>query len=242
MSALSWKDRSDLLIKIGRMEMRMRSDGQERPLWRGPVPEVDLLGSTVVVPTEQGERRGRVICFGVVRMPDGIDYERSVVVHVPSSGTHHEAPGSLTRLASPEDAERIQGEMEMARKLSELTEGRTGATPIDAPKKPRKRGERDPKLVERMLEAARSSNRVKSLDEAGTNWKITGIDSSKRLYVFKTQLRVDISGFTLDHAGVRKISDDEARDMHLGKVRGQLIFDDKETAFAGFQAALEMLG
>lgn len=241
MSALSWKDRSDLLISIGRMEMRMRSNGQERPLWRGPAPEVDVLGADVVVPTEQGERRGRVVCFGVVRMPDGIDYERSVIVHVPSSGTHHEAPGSTARFASQEDQERLREEMEMAKKLTELTEGRSGPTPLEAMKKTRKRGERDPQLIEKMLEAAKDSNNVKAYEETGTNWKVTGIDPSKRLYIFKNQLRVDVSGFTLDHPGVRKISDDEARDMHLGKVRGQVIFDDKVVALAAVKAALELM-
>ncbi len=51
----------------------------------GGFPEHQLLGADVVVPTDQGERRGRVVCFGVVSM--GAYWERSVVVHVPASGT-----------------------------------------------------------------------------------------------------------------------------------------------------------
>ena len=80
-----------------------------------------------------------------------------------------------------------------------------------------------------------------SVEEAGQNYKITGVDPSKKLYLFKNQLRVDLSGFSVDHPGVRKISDDEARDMHLGKVRGQLLFDDRASALEAFEKALAAL-
>lgn len=234
LDALSWQARNDLIVSIGRMELRMRSTGQERPLWRGPAPVDQLLGANVVVPTEQGERRGRVVAFGVVQNPEGIDYERSVIVHVPSSGTHHEAAGSLARLANPEDLARIRGELEMARKLAEAGQGRIQTTTA----RPRRRGDKDPVLFERMLTAAKCSANVKSIEEGTANFKVTGLDGSKRIYLFKSQLRVDISGFSVEHPGIRTISEAEARDMHLGKVRGQLLFDDRETAFAAFELAL----
>lgn len=239
LSSLSWQDRNDLLVRIGRMDLRMRQAGQERPIWKGPASEADMLGADVVVPTEQGERRGRVICFGIAPSPGSIDYERSVVVLVPSSGTHHEAPGSVTRLALPEDTERMLGELEMARRLQAANEGVEVPRPAARPQ--RRRGERDPKLVERMLEAARQSVNVRSIEEGSSNHKVTGVDPTKRIYIFKTQLRVDLSGFTLDHPGVRRISDEEARDMHLGKVRGQVLFEDKAAAYDGLVAALELL-
>jgi hypothetical protein len=241
LSALSWRDRNELLVRIGRMELRMRSNGQERPLWRGPRPEEQILGADVVVPTEQGERRGRVICFGVQQAPDDVAFEKSVVVLVPASGTHHEAPGSVTRLASPEDAERIRSEMEMAKRLREANEAiQDGPSPLN-PQRTRRRGEKDPALLARMLEAARKSPNVIVVEEGSANHKIVGVNADRRIYLFKTQLRVDISGFTVDHPGVRKISDQEAKDMHLGKVRGQVLFEDKKAAFEGFEAALAML-
>lgn len=240
LAALSWSERNELLIKIGRMELRMRSDGQERPIWKGPIAEDKLLGSEVVVPTEQGEQRGRVICFGVLNM--GTEYERSVVIRVPSSGTQHEAPGSVTRLANADDSARIVNEVRMAARLADAVEAaERGPTPIANPERIRKRGQKDPALVVQMLAAANAHKNVRAVEEGATNHKVTGMDQSKRLYIFKSQLRVDVSGFSFDHPGMRRISDDEARDMHLGKVRGQLLFDDRKQAFAAFEAALEGL-
>lgn len=237
LDALDWQKRNELLLKIGKAELRMRSMNAERPTWKGPTSEERILGSDVVVQTDQGERRGRVICFGVTHM-GGETWERSVIVNVPSSGTQHEVPGSATRLASAEDVERIQGELEMANKLAAAADAASKGTVAE---KPRRKGQRDPQLVERMLVAARESNDVKTVEESGTNYKITGVDPHKKLYLFKSQLRVDLSGYTIDHPGVRKISDEEARDMHLGKVRGQLTFDDRTEAFSAFEACLAAL-
>jgi len=228
------RDRAELLVRIGRQELRMRGDGQERPTWKGPAPVPAMLGADVVVPTEQGERRGRVICFGVVNM--GCEYERSVVVHVPASGTHHEAPGSATRLASPDDSIRIRNEVEMATRLADAR-----ASDGDGPKRRLRRGLRDPGLIDEFMELARASPDVRAIEEGPANHKVIGTDPSRRLYVFKTQLRVDVSGFSFDHPGLRRISDQEARDMHLGKVRGQVLFEDRQAAIDAFKKALEGL-
>lgn len=213
----------------------MRSDGQDRPVWKGPAPVNHILGADVVVPTEKGERRGRVICFGVVNM--GSEYERSVVVHVPASGTQHEAAGSVARLASPDDSLRIKNEIEMAERLVEAST----AAAREPVKPQRKRGQRDPKLIEEMIALANASPNVRSVEEGGANYKVTGVDPAKRVYVFKAQLRVDVSGFSFQHPGLRSISDQEARDMHLGKVRGQVLFDDRQAAIDAFKKALEGL-
>lgn len=241
LGVMNWTERNELLVNIGRQELRMRRDGQERPVWKGPVPVTHILGADVVVPTEQGDRRGRVICFGVLNT--GAEYERSVVVHVPASGTHHEVPGSEARLAGPEDSLRIRSEVEMATRLAEATRPArndpTCVTPTPGP--PRRRSLRDPKLIEELLALAAGHPNVRSIEEGSANHKVTGIDPSRRLYVFKAQLRVDVSGFSFDHSGLRRISDDEARDMHLGKVRGQLLFDDREKAIEAFFLALQGL-
>lgn len=239
-AVLGWQDRNELLIKIGRAEAKMRSEGQDRPVWRGPVSEDKLLGADVVVPTDQGERRGRVIGYGIIAV--GLEFERSVVVHVPASGTHHEVPGSLAKIASQEDSDRIRNEMEMARRLAEVSiEVQKGPTPLPATAVPKKRGQKDPKLIEKFIAIAKTSNNVRSVDEGSANFKVSGVDADKRLYVFKNQLRVDVSGFSFDHPGLRRISDDEARDMHLGKVRGQILFDDREVALQAFEKALDGL-
>ena len=238
LEALSWQDRNEKLIEIGRQEQRMRASGQERPVWRGPAPEDKLLGVDVVVPTDQGERRGRVICYGIIGV--GQEYERSVIIHVPSSGTHHEAPGSQVRLASPEDTERMRNEEAMAQRLREAAVAvQKGPTPLPELAVKKRRGEKDPKLIAEFIRLANAHGNVRSVEEGGANFKVTGLDQSKRLYVFKNQLRVDVSGFSFDHKGLRRISDQEARDMHLGKVRGQILFDDRAEALSAFSAALD---
>jgi hypothetical protein len=234
---LSWEVRNALLVKIGHMELQMRSNGQCQPVWTGPVPEVQLLGREVVVPTDVGERRGIVVCFGVMNM--GAEYERSVVVHVPASGTVHEAPGSSTRLASAEDSRRIQEELAMARKLSEATE-RVQAEPPAG--KARRRGHKDPALQKWMLEHGAAHPNVRQAVEGGGCLKLVGLDGDKRLYVFRGQLRVDVSGFVVGHPSVRQISEAEAKEMHLGKVRGQFIFEDPAAAREAFELALSLLG
>lgn len=240
LGALPWDTRNDMLLKIGQMELKMKAAGRERPDWRGPVPENKILGADVAIPTDQGERRGRVICFGVVHM-GGEEWERSVIVHVPASGTQHEVPGSAARLATPEDSDRIKGELEMAAKLAEASDAAQRGVASPAPDRPRKRGQRDPQLVTEMVALAKASANVKAVEEGGTNYKIVGLDLNKRIYLFKSQLRVDLSGFTVDHPAVRKISDEEARDMHLGKVRGQMLFDDRASALAAFELSLTAL-
>ncbi len=240
LAALNWQDRNDLLIKIGRAEQKMRSLGQERPVWKGPAPEKDLLGAEVVVQTEQGERRGRAVCFGILHA--GSEYERSVVVHVPSSGTVHEALGSETRLASPEDLERIKNEVAMAERLGEVAQGLQQGPSSLPQQRPRKRGQKDPKLLEDMLSLAGRHPKVRAVEDGASNHKVVGKDPNRRIYLFKNQLRADLSGFTLDHPGVKRISDDEARDMHLGRVRGQLTFGDRTEALDAFSRALDCLG
>lgn len=240
LGALDWKARGELLLSIGKMELRMRSYGVERPAWKGPLPQDKILGSDAVIPTEQGERRGRVIFFGVVDV-GGNNWEKSVVVHVPSSGTHHEAPGSSVKLATAEDSARIAAEMEMAAKLADAADAASRGAASPSAEKPRRRGQRDPALVEEMRKLAAGHANVKAVEEGGSNHKIVGASAGRRIYLFKNQLRADLSGFSVDHPAVRKISDDEARDMHLGKVRGQLLFDDRDEALAAFSAALTAL-
>lgn len=240
MEALDWKTRNETLIRIGKSELRMKASGVERPTWRGPLSEDLMLGQDVVIDTDQGERRGRVVCFGVLHI-GGDNWERSVIVNVPSSGTQHEGPGSAARLATPEDSERIRNELDMASRLAEASEAAQRGATSPAVDRPRKRGQRDSKLVEEMLALAKGSNAVNAVEEGGSNYKITGLDKSKRIYLFKTQLRVDLSGYSIVHPGVRVISDDEARDMHLGKVRGQFLFDNREQALSAFAACLDAL-
>lgn len=229
MAALDANTRAELIINVGRMETKMRQNGQETPIWRGPLSEGKLLGANVIVPTEFGDLRGRVVCFGIVR--DGAEFERSVYVHVPASGTSHEVPGSSVKLATFEDVNKMNNEIDMANKLKELTASEETST--EKPSK--KKAVKDPAFVKRLFDEIGKFQ--VAVEEGTSNYKISGKDK-KRIYLFKTQLRCDLSGFSIDHSAVRKISEAEAKDSHLGNVRGQLIFDDREAAFSAFIASL----
>lgn len=233
MSALDQSARSELLLRVGRMELKMRALGQDKAVWKGPLPETKILGKDVVVQTEFGERRGRVVSFGIVQ--PGAEFERSVVVHVAASGTNHEVAGSEVKIATADDVERMKLELIMANKLKGLEAEQIEKKENSA--KQKKKAEKDPVLVNEMLQLAKNSKNVESIDEGGANYKISKTDGCK-VYLFKTQLRVDLSGFCVKHSAVREISESEARDMHLGKVRGQLIFDDKKQALDAFSKCI----
>lgn len=129
----------------------------------------------------------------------------------------------------------------MAQRLKEATAGevarqerrRTPSRPKWAP---------DPGLIPRMLEIARESNTVSSVEEVGGCHKITGRNRERRLYVHKRGLRVDISGFEPSGEGIIQISAEEAKRAHLGKVRGQVDFTSQTLGMTAFERMVQELG
>lgn len=241
LAAVSREERHELLVRVGRMEARMRADGQERPVWRGPLSQVEILGRDVVIPTDHGERRGRAVWFGIARA--GVTYETSVVVFSGASGTIHEAPGSQVRPATTDESERYQDELVMAERLKEATAGIMAREEVRRTTPMRPRWAPDPGLVQRMLDIARDSNWVSSLEEVGGCHKITGRDKTKRMYIHKRGLRVDISGFDPKATeGLIKISPEEAKRAHLGKVRAQVDFTSQTVGMQAFESVLKELG
>jgi len=72
--------------------------------------------------------------------------------------------------------------------------------------------------------------------------KAQGVAKGKTVYVAKKGGRVDLSGFTIESAAVKQITETEAREKHLGKVRGQLDFDQADdVVLAAFDAAVAVL-
>jgi len=74
--------------------------------------------------------------------------------------------------------------------------------------------------------------------------KMSGGVKGKNVYVAKKGGRVDLSGFTVEAAAVKQITETEAREKHLGKVRGQLDFNQSDDqvleAFGSALAALKL--
>src|SRR4051812_34617015 len=64
------------------------------------------------------------------------------------------------------------------------------------------------------------------------------------VYIGKTQRasRVDLSGFTVTHPAVRRISDGSAKEGKMGRVRGQVKFDKaEEQIIEAFRTAIAVM-
>lgn len=71
--------------------------------------------------------------------------------------------------------------------------------------------------------------------------KVTAPGRTAKLYVAKKGGRVDLS-FGLERVGIKQITEEEAKQRHLGKVRGQLDFDaSDETVVEAFREALKFI-
>jgi hypothetical protein len=72
--------------------------------------------------------------------------------------------------------------------------------------------------------------------------KVNGGVKGKNVYIAKKGGRVDLSGFTVEAAAVKQISEQDAREKHLGKVRGQLDFNKSDDeVLSAFSSALTAL-
>ncbi|MBV8068275.1 MAG: hypothetical protein JO270_00120 [Acidobacteriaceae bacterium] len=66
----------------------------------------------------------------------------------------------------------------------------------------------------------------------------------RAVYIAKSKkvARVDLSGFDIKHPAVTRISENEARELKLGKVRGQINFEKTEDrVLEAFRTSLEMM-
>lgn len=91
------------------------------------------------------------------------------------------------------------------------------------------------------LQARATKAELKIEDKSGF-LKITGSTKGRKVYVAKKGGRVDASGFTIENAAIKQISEQEAKDKHLGKVRGQIDFDqDDASVLAAYDALLAEL-
>jgi len=79
-----------------------------------------------------------------------------------------------------------------------------------------------------------------NVEEKSGFLKVSAGVKGKNVYLAKKGGRVDLSGFSVEAAAIRQISEQEAREKHLGKVRGQLDFNQSdEQVLEAFTAALK---
>jgi hypothetical protein len=183
--------------------------------WAGPVPMHELIGKEVVASTEVGKVVGKAVYYSKTT-ENGRDFKRTVAVFVPSSGTLYEAPSERVHIAGQEDHARLEQEMVLASRLPAAR-----ATVI---KSERTRSvKQGTHLLPRMMEMVAERKMV--VEEKSGYHKVTGNAKKKTVYIAVKGGRVDLSGFSIDHAGITQISEEEAKGRHLGKVRGQIDFD-----------------
>lgn len=233
LSALSWSDRNGILMEINRQEQAMRQQGLISPQWKGPKTESKILGANVVAITDSGERRGRVVYFGSVK--NGDSFEKTAIVHVESSGTNYEVAGSNVRLATQDDIDRMNIENEMAIRLQHAKNAvDSGLTSKFAVRRSAK-VQKDPEFVNKIIKLCESIFGLPA-KVSKNNMMFLGTND-RRIYVFTNQLRVDFSNFIFESKHVRQIDADEAKEMHLGKVKGQVIFENKDEALEAIKDA-----
>ena len=98
-------------------------------------------------------------------------------------------------------------------------------------------------LTEQFLTLATEAGLTVTPSKSGAFNVITGAaGKARRIYVSTRGGTVDFSGFTVQDEGVAQISEDEAKKMHLGLVRGRIDFDatDEQILAAYAQALIQV--
>lgn len=184
------------------------------PLWDGPGREWDVVNRDVLVQTPDGERVGRVVYFGI--REEGGSLVKDVLVYSPASGSLHCVPGRDLRLASAADAGLLA---QAAADAAARAEARR-----DEPSSHERRTERTKAgaLLDQMLDAVHALQLA--VEEKAGFHKIVRSRGTRRIYLAKKGGRADLSGFSIEHPAVAQLTREQARERHLGQVRGQVDF------------------
>ncbi len=207
------RTRSELLTTIVAADSQMRALGRQAR-WDGDTPPEGLINSPVVVETERGPMFGETIYFGLREVGD--EFMRTVLVLLPSSGSVYEALPSQVRRSTTEDVARMARELEMKERLpavlarpSASERPSVGALRVHA---------------ERVCDRARELGLV--VDQKSAFTKVTGPAKRRAVYVSRRGGRIDLSGFCVEHPGVRVVTPEDARRQHLGSVKAQVLFEE----------------
>lgn len=115
-----------------------------------------------------------------------------------------------------------------------------GKQVINEVKAKRERSVKGAHLLKTFLDIAQESGC--SVEEQSGFYKITGTVPKKIVYVAKNGGRVDLNGFTVECGVITQVSPDEARQRHLGRVRGQFNFNNSDEGLvAAFKQVINTL-
>ena len=185
-----------------KLDSKMRHAGKELRKWPGTLP---LIGSEV-----SAFDTICTVCDYGVQESDG-EFERCLWI---KSG------GDLVKAISNEvsavtDEKREAQNAEFKGKL--IAAGKK----VERQRKERRaRTVKGSHLVDAMIDATKEF----TVDKKSSFYKITGTQKGRAVYVLIKGGRVDLSGFNIDDIAVVKITEEEAKKRHLGRVRGQLNF------------------
>lgn len=194
--------------------------------------EMPKIGDQVVV----NEVVATVCSYGLKRTEKG--FERCVWAKSTGGGVVRKVTGSMMRNATAEDVKKSEKKrVEFTKKLKEAAK----KIEAETAEKREIRSGGSLSLVTPMLDIAKQMGL--SCDEKSGFYKIVGAQKGRAVYLAKRGGRVDISGFTVDDVvGVTVISEEEAKRRHIGKVRGQMLFDGSdETLVSSFKTVLERM-
>ncbi len=118
---------------------------------------------------------------------------------------------------------------EMAQRLTAA-----GQKAEDATEARRERTVKGSHLTDQLLALATG----KTVEDKSGFHKITGKSKGRAVYLAKKGGRVDASGFTITNDAVTQISEEVAKDKHLGRVRGQIDFEKSDAEVTSAFSAL----
>lgn len=208
-------------------------DGYRASLRASEVTEGSLLAELRAVPVVADSAVGEVVGLAAAEtfVQDGARCAPAVVVYVPCSGSSFVVPMESVRPAAAEEADRIVTEMKMADRV------RRAAPAARAAGRTEKSRAGDERVASLLAVAAELGLLVEG---AGGFHKVTGAAKGRCVYLAVRGGRIDISGFTVDHPAVAQVSEEQARDRRLGRVRGQVLDFSLDYA-AAWRLALEGL-
>jgi PHD/YefM family antitoxin component YafN of YafNO toxin-antitoxin module len=214
-----------------KMDTARRSAGSPAIVWSA---DFDLpgIGDDIVV-SSANDFIATVIDYGIKLVGD--DFHRAVWIKNNKAEVVKLAAEEF-KLMTEEDRDRIE------KQNAEFKKRLIGA----GKKVERNRKERRQKqvqgshLLEQMMALIQARGLV--IDEKSSFYQVTGNVKGLKVYVAIKGGRVDTSGFSFEHPGLELITEEQARNRHIGKVRGTINFHvGDENAMAAYEEALSFL-
>lgn len=207
----------------------MRAGGQKKPdPWDGSNLALPMIGDHVAAHGMFGQ-----VCDYGIGVSKSKRYERCVWIVFGDKLTKVFG-ADIENLSQEEIARRLKQNKRFAERLEQ-----SGKKVITQRKQRRAKMVRGSHLIDDMLlEAGRYD-----VKRTSAFYKITGSAKKRAVYLAVKGGRVDLSGFCIDHPAIDSISEELAKQKHLGRVRGQIAFDrvDDASAMDAFRMSLREL-